>query len=223
MIEYQKHVENIQILEFLASLNYEFEQVQGLILAKDPSPSLNEVYVHVHREERHHGVMNLSPIFKKYALIFTSIKGSKGKNSWHGRGGRSMPSSEDMDKLKCEHCGQYRHTKEQCWELHGHPHDLPTRGFQRGGSSSNMGGGQFSGNCMTANLASSTNTEVVFNSSTSMPLGPVEGSLFREEIEALFRFVSQLDHSSIGPTSSFAYSGTSTSALLASTSSPSCT
>lgn len=24
-----------------------------------------------------------------------------------------MPSSEDRDKLKCEHCDRYRHTKEQ--------------------------------------------------------------------------------------------------------------
>lgn len=43
-IEYQKHVANIQIFEILAGLNSKFKQVRDLILAKDPLPSMNEVY-----------------------------------------------------------------------------------------------------------------------------------------------------------------------------------
>lgn len=75
---------------------------------------------------------------------------------------------------------------------------------------------------MTANSASSTNTEMVPNSSTSMLSSSIEGTLSRDEIEALCRFVSQLDHFSTGPTSSFAYSGTFALALSVSTSRPSC-
>lgn len=41
--EYKKHVENIQIFEFLAGQNPEHEQVRVLILGKGPLPSLNEV------------------------------------------------------------------------------------------------------------------------------------------------------------------------------------
>lgn len=43
---------------------------------------------------------------------------------------------------------------------------------------------------MTANSASSTNSEMVSNSSTSMPSGSTEGSLSKDEIEALRQFVS---------------------------------
>lgn len=58
-IEYKKHVESIQIFEFLAGLNPEYEQVRVLFLGKNPLPSLNDVYAYVHKEEGRRGVMNV--------------------------------------------------------------------------------------------------------------------------------------------------------------------
>lgn len=75
---------------------------------------------------------------------------------------------------------------------------------------------------MTANSTSSTSTKMVLIASTSIPLSTTMGSLSRDEIETFRRFVSQLDHSSTGATSSFAYTGTSALAFSASTSSSSC-
>lgn len=51
IIEYKKHVESIQVFEFLVGLNSEYEHVQVLLLGKDLLSSLNEVYAYVHREE----------------------------------------------------------------------------------------------------------------------------------------------------------------------------
>lgn len=96
-----------------------------------------------------------------------------------------MCSTDDNDKLKCKHCGRYRHTKKQCWELHGRLNDLPSCRFQRGGSGSGQGGGRFGGNRMTAYSVSSTNTDMVPNSIPSMPSGSTECSLSNDEIEAL--------------------------------------
>lgn len=50
--EYMKHVESVQNFEFLVGLNPEYEQIQVLLLGKDPLPSLNEVYAHIYREGR---------------------------------------------------------------------------------------------------------------------------------------------------------------------------
>lgn len=48
---YKKHVEEIQIFEFLASLNWEYEQVQVQILGKEPLPFLSDAYSYIQREE----------------------------------------------------------------------------------------------------------------------------------------------------------------------------
>lgn len=67
--------------------------------------------------------MHLSPSLEKSALISTFTRGDRSGNIGHGHGGRSVLTSDDRDRLKCEHCSWYRHTKEQCCDLNGHPHD----------------------------------------------------------------------------------------------------
>lgn len=47
---YNKHVEEIQVFEFLIVLSLEYDQLKAQILNMNLS-SLNEVYAHVHREE----------------------------------------------------------------------------------------------------------------------------------------------------------------------------
>lgn len=71
--ESQKHVEEIQIFEFLASLNSEYEHVRVQILGKEPLPSLNEVYLYIHKEERHRGIMKISFFVEKSSLYLLLI------------------------------------------------------------------------------------------------------------------------------------------------------
>lgn len=47
-----EHIENIQIFEFLDGPNPEYEQVRAFILGIDHLLSLNEVYTHIHRDDK---------------------------------------------------------------------------------------------------------------------------------------------------------------------------
>lgn len=220
--EYKKHVENIQILKFLVRLNPKYEQVRALILGNKSLLSLNEVYTHIHHDDRCQVVMNPSPSIEKSAFVSTSTRGGRGGNSWCGHGGRQSFTSNDKDRLKCEHCGRSRHTKEQCWNLHGRPTDLPPRPFQRCGSGSGRGGGRFGTSKFHAHLAASTPTKMTSMAPASVPSSSSDEGLFSNEIAVFRHFVSQLGHLSNAPTSSSAYSGTSASILSTSISSPQC-
>lgn len=101
--------------------------MRSLIFGSDPLPSLDEVYTHIHRDDRHRGVINNSPFIEKLALVSISTRGG---NSGHGRGGRSNFHFDDRDRLKCEHCGRFSHTKKQCWDLHECLLDLLSRLLQ---------------------------------------------------------------------------------------------
>lgn len=65
-------------------------------------------------------VLSQQYIVNRSTLVITSQRGGCG--SFRGRGGGCVGASqENRDKLKCEHCGRFRHTKETYWNLHGHP------------------------------------------------------------------------------------------------------
>lgn len=69
--------------------------------------------------------MNISSIVEKSAFVSSSSQGGRGGSAFRGHGGRLGTSLDDRDRLKCEHCGRPTHPKDQCWDLHGHPWDLP--------------------------------------------------------------------------------------------------
>lgn len=72
---YKKHVEEIQVFEFLICLNLEYEEFRVQILYMNLSTSLNEVYAYIHREERERGVMNVPSPIEKSTLVSTYIRG----------------------------------------------------------------------------------------------------------------------------------------------------
>lgn len=143
--------------------------------------TLTELYAHIHREESRRGVTSLAPSIEKAALILSSFKG--------GRGGIFVHLSDDCDHLKCEHCDHHRHTKDQCWDLHGRPPDLASCTTPRGGFGNGQGGARSGGQRPSAHSISSTPTEL----STQPPLAPNIGGLSSDEIAAFRHFVSQLD------------------------------
>lgn len=71
-----------------------------------------------------HVVLPLTQIVEKSAFISTSQQGGRGGSCGHRGGVRSVFNGDDMYKLKCEHCGRSRHTKDTCWDLHGRPWEL---------------------------------------------------------------------------------------------------
>lgn len=225
---YKKHVEEIHIFELLTGLNSKYEQIRVQILNMNLSTSLNEVYAYVYREKSRQGVMNVTSSIEKSALVSNSTKGYCGGFTKCGRGDRLSNFSYDKDQLdrdqlKCEHCDRSRHTKQQCWDLHGWPHDQTSRSFPQGGSSTGQGGRWFGGNKHSAHLVTSVTPNVPPMVPSSLPSASTDGGgLSSEEIAAFHQFVSQLDHSFTTPTSSFSHSGTSAFTLSTSVNTPQC-
>lgn len=77
-ITYKKHIEEIQVFEFLARLNLEYEHIRVHILNMHLLHSLVEVYAYVHREERRRGVMSLAPSIEKSTFVSSSSIGGRG-------------------------------------------------------------------------------------------------------------------------------------------------
>lgn len=143
--------------------------------------TLNKVYVHIQREEGRRGVMNLAPSIEKSALVSSLSRGGRGNFMGRGRGGRPTHLFEDCDRLKCEHCGRFRHIKDQCWDLHGCPPDLATCFAPHGGFVNGKGGGRSGGQRPNAHLVASTSIEL----STQPPSAPSDiGGLSSDEIAA---------------------------------------
>lgn len=123
--------------------------------------------------------MNLISTVEKAALLSNSTQGSSG--------GRLSNSIDDKDRLKCEHCGRSRHSKDQCWDLHEHPPNLNPCPFQQGGSrSSGRGGICFGGNQPSAHLVTPSSIELPSWIPTHVPHASCDNrGLSSNEIAAL--------------------------------------
>jgi len=108
-----------------------FSSVRSQILARDPLPTLDDIFNIVHQEENHHRVMLERDHRTDRAIAFAV----KEKN----------PVGE---RPTCTHCGKYGHDEAGCYELIGYPQNWSTRGRGRGsrGRSNRSGrGGQSRG------------------------------------------------------------------------------
>ena len=72
-------VERDRIVEFLAGLNPEFDQVRIQVLGRDKLPTLNEVFAIVRSEENRRGAMLNEYNTEELALISSNKEGVGGK------------------------------------------------------------------------------------------------------------------------------------------------
>lgn len=61
---------------------------------------------------------------EKSAFIISSQRGGQGASRGRGGGCRGGFSGDSKDKLKCEHCGRSKHTKDTCWDSYGRPQEF---------------------------------------------------------------------------------------------------
>ena len=104
--------ERDRVFEFLAGLNVELDQVRIQILGKDPLPSLNETFALVRGEERRRSVMLENVSASESAL-------TAAKESRHIGPKPEPRKNPSRDDLWCTHCNKPRHTRENCFKLHG--------------------------------------------------------------------------------------------------------
>ena len=99
-----------RVYDFLASLNKSLDEVYGLILGLKPSPTIDEVFAEVRREESHKTVM----------LGFSSSVSTIDSSDLAARDTASRPSNgSEQPSSWGDHCQRLYHTKAACWKLYG--------------------------------------------------------------------------------------------------------
>jgi len=105
-------IERDRIVEFLARLNAEFDQVRIQILGREKLPSLNEVFALVRIEENRRGVMLSDRGTEGSAM--TTVK----KDGARFRMGKTE-ANKNREGLWCSFCNKARYTRDYCFKLHG--------------------------------------------------------------------------------------------------------
>jgi len=119
-------LERERIFRFLAGLNMEYGQVREQVLGKDRLPSLSEVLsVRVQETQLTEGSAMMS---KKGA----DGGGNKLYNPGQGQNKADSSKQSNRDGLWCSNCKKPRHTRENCFNLHGKAQVLARNGGFKG-------------------------------------------------------------------------------------------
>eukprot|EP00257_Ricinus_communis_P028206 XP_025015620.1 uncharacterized protein LOC112536923 [Ricinus communis] len=109
----KKKVEDDRIFKFLMGLNVEFDEVIGRIIGRQPLSSIGEVFAEVRREESRRLVM----LGKKGSNSSTENSALAAAESY----ARRVKKFDEKPRVWCDHCNKPKHTRENCWKLHGKP------------------------------------------------------------------------------------------------------
>ncbi|CAL2259303.1 unnamed protein product [Prunus armeniaca] len=113
------------VYDFLASLDDTYDKVRSDILRSDKVPSIENVFFMVRREaQRYITMLGSGTKIGEPAVVFAS-KDTALVSQRTGSGSSAVPprrlTSAEKDKLKCDPCGEKRHTIDTYWALHGVP------------------------------------------------------------------------------------------------------
>ena len=110
-------MEDNRIFKFLVGLNVEFDEVRGRIIGRQPMPSIREVFSEVRREESRRNVMlgkkGLGVAIEGSALVTTG--------GGYNKAVVFLRKSNERPRVWCDFCNKPRHTRENCWKIHGKP------------------------------------------------------------------------------------------------------
>ncbi|KAJ9689184.1 hypothetical protein PVL29_014710 [Vitis rotundifolia] len=114
---HKKTMKDNRIFKFLAGLNVEFDEVRRRIIGRQPLPSIGKVFSEVRREESRRNVM----LGKKGPGV--AIEGSALVTTGGGynKAATFQRKSNERPWVWCDFCNKPRHTRENCWKIHGKP------------------------------------------------------------------------------------------------------
>lgn len=121
---YNKVRSEHKLFQFLNALDRKYDSLKREILRWDPLPSAEAAYAAVRKETAHQSIFGNIQQGVASGLNSTGDSDGLGLVSKGRRSDQKFnPSSSRVDKsrLKCEHCGMTKHTKEQCFKLVGYP------------------------------------------------------------------------------------------------------
>ncbi|KAJ0626012.1 hypothetical protein HanLR1_Chr01g0007141 [Helianthus annuus] len=118
-----------KLFQFLNSIDRQYDTIKREILRMDPLPSTEEAYVAVRKETAHQNILGTTTGSQSgigSGLVTTQIDNSNKALglATRGQGRRPDPPFKpkvDKSKLKCDHCGMMKHTKDQCFKIVGYP------------------------------------------------------------------------------------------------------
>ncbi|KAM0026097.1 hypothetical protein Hdeb2414_s0020g00554191 [Helianthus debilis subsp. tardiflorus] len=145
---YNKIRSEQKLFQFLNALDRQYDAIKREILRWDPLPSAEGAYAAVRKEMAHQAKLGTSidtlPSQNGVAagLAANGLHESEARVCLSkGRTGQKSSNCAssfriDKSKLKCDHCGMLKHTKEQCFKLVGYPewwNDWHKKGIKEGG------------------------------------------------------------------------------------------
>jgi len=120
-IKIKKMIEEECIYEFFGGLNSKYDPVRVQIFGKEPLPSLQEVFSYIQKYESRRSIILHPSSQTQSALVGASQRPFIGDFGVQDDGKVADMTSDDKDKLFCDHCNRSRHTRETCRRLKSNP------------------------------------------------------------------------------------------------------
>ena len=118
---YNRITQEDRVYVFLDGLDDRLDKIRADVLQLKPFPSVEQAYAHVRREAIRQQVMTSH----NTDGIPGAVLASKGLML-----NKTTKTRTTNDGRKCSHCGNQKHTRENCFQLHGYPdwwHDIQAR------------------------------------------------------------------------------------------------
>ncbi|CAL8998461.1 unnamed protein product [Prunus brigantina] len=110
-----------RVYDFLAGLDKTYDKVRSDILRSDKVPSIENVFFMAQHQIT---MLGSGTKIGEPAVVFASKNLASVSQRTRSSSSTIPPrrlTSAEKDKLKCDHCGEKRHTIDTCWALHGVP------------------------------------------------------------------------------------------------------
>ncbi|KAF5783821.1 putative RNA-directed DNA polymerase [Helianthus annuus] len=119
-----------KLFQFLNALDHRFDTVKREILRGEPLPTAEPAYATIRKETTHQIILGAGTSETQIhgiasGLATTNLQQTDGLGLISKGNCRSEKTTGNKNdpkaKLKCDHCGKPRHTKDQCFHLVGYP------------------------------------------------------------------------------------------------------
>ncbi|XP_010263164.1 PREDICTED: uncharacterized protein LOC104601508 [Nelumbo nucifera] len=136
---YNTLLQEERVYIFLDGLDDRLDKIRADVLQMHPFPTIEQAYAHVRREAIRQRVMITDNNIETPRAVLASrgVKTEQPTPSSTGslplsneKSGTSSKSQTSFGGTKCSHCGNLKHTREDCFKLHGYPdwwHELQAR------------------------------------------------------------------------------------------------
>ena len=126
---YNTLLQEDRVYVFLDGLDDRLDKIRGDVLQMRPFPTVEQAYAHVRQEAIRQAVMNNNGVndTSKAVLALKGLKfgrpssPTKSLSLGNGKSGMSSKIQTSSNENKCSHCGNQKHTRENCFKLHGYP------------------------------------------------------------------------------------------------------